>query len=100
MIYGVDMTKKDDKNGYYDFFEAVDDIKNANGVVDTALSTVGMVGKMGFNVAKFALTDMLPSILEKQANVIINHSDTTSEQKENAEQVKSSIQEMRSKKKK
>lgn len=51
---------------YFSLDEAVSEVKEAQGVAKTTLVSGKLVGKMGFNVGRFAITAVLPYVLEEK----------------------------------
>lgn len=80
---------------YIDIKKIYQQIKSADGVADTVFASAAMVGAVGFNIGKFALTEALPSILEKQADSVFKNERSTDEQREKAENARSKAQEIR-----
>lgn len=59
--------EKYDDGKYFSLGEAVDEIKQANGVGQTTVASTKLVGKSLFNIGKFALAEALPSFLDRAA---------------------------------
>lgn len=89
------MSEQIDESEYYSISKAYKEIRSADGAVDTTLAGVTMLGKIGFNVGRFTLTEILPAMLEKQANIVLNNPDSTEEQREKAEESRSKADKVR-----
>lgn len=58
---------------YYSWGETIDDIKNASGVGETAVAGAKWAGKSLFNIGRFAVAEVLPSMLEGNARAAEKH---------------------------
>lgn len=87
----------DKKSNYFDMGNAVDDLKYSYGAGEKAKSALKLFGKSLFNVGAFAVTEVIPGIVEKTAQSVASNSKATDEQKENAEKALKNADEMRKK---
>ena len=82
------MTKK---RGYFDLSSAADDVSFAIGAGETVSAGAKLIGKGLFNIARFAVTTGVDSVLATSANKVLQNVNTTEEQKSNAIRVKEQV---------
>lgn len=58
---------RNSKSSYYSWGETVDDIKQASGAGETAVAGAKWAGKSLFNIGKYTVGELLPSMLEIKA---------------------------------
>lgn len=57
------------KGSYYSWGETIRDIKDAQGAAETAVAGGKWAGKSLFNIGKFAVSEVLPSMMKNLADV-------------------------------
>ncbi|EAB6233626.1 hypothetical protein ABHI03_004684 [Salmonella enterica subsp. enterica serovar Braenderup] len=72
------------KRGFFNLGKAVDDVRKADGIADTGLASLSLVGKGLFNVARFAVTEGLDQLTKTTGKSIIENEKSSEEQKEKA----------------
>jgi hypothetical protein len=86
---------EDQESKYFKMGEALDDVKLAYGVQDTAVSTLKFLGKGIFNVGRFAVAEVLPSVMEKVATKVEQNPSSSDEQLEKARELREKAAERR-----
>lgn len=56
-----------DKSKYFKIGEAIDDVKYADGVKDMSIASIKALGKGIFNIGRFAVAEVIPSVLDNAA---------------------------------
>lgn len=79
---------EEEKSGYFDMSEAMDEFSYQFGVKDKAISGLKMFGKGLFNVARYTVAEALPAVTDAAANQVLRNEKATDEQKEWAKEAK------------
>jgi hypothetical protein len=86
-----------EKEKYFKIGEALQEIKQADGVASTATSAIKLFGKSVFNIGRFAAAEVLPAVLEHTSKKIEQNENSTEEQRERAARVQESAAKIRDK---
>jgi hypothetical protein len=89
------MTEK--KSNYFNMGNAVNELKDSYGAGEKAKSVLKLFGKSLFNVGAFAVTEVIPGMVEQGAKAVTSNSKATDEQKEKAADALKTADEMRKK---
>ncbi|WP_111809368.1 hypothetical protein [Aeromonas allosaccharophila] len=73
--------------GFFNLSKAFDEVKDAFGAKETAIAGAKLLGKGVVNVAQFAATTGLDTVLKSSSEKILNKADATEEQRMNAMEV-------------
>lgn len=70
--------------GFFDLKKAFEEVSDAFGAKDTAIASAKLLGKGAANLAHFAATTGLDSVIKQTSNKVINSESSTEEQREQA----------------
>lgn len=73
--------------GFFNLSKAFDEVKDAFGVKETAIAGAKLLGKGVVNVAQYAATTGLDTVLKSSSDQILKRADATEEQRINAREV-------------
>jgi hypothetical protein len=77
------------KSSYFNMSEAVDEFNHGSyGAGEKTVAGLKIFGKGLFNVARYAVAEVLPGALESGANQVLKNKDLTDEQRSKAEDAK------------
>lgn len=88
---------EEQESKYFKMGEALDEVKRAYGAQDTAVSTLKLLGKGIFNVGRFAVAEVLPSVMEQVATKVEKNPDSSDEQLEKARELREKAADRREK---
>lgn len=70
--------------GFFNLSKALDEVSNAFGVKDTAIAGAKLLGKGAVNLAQYAATTGLDTVVKSSSEKVLNRENSTEEQREQA----------------